>query len=61
MPSAAHRVTACSNCIPQKAAVPARRRFSLPPGWKAADLGVTAFVIDARGATWQALAMPACP
>lgn len=36
-------------------------RFRLQPGWKAADLGVTAFVLDARGATLQALALPACP
>lgn len=39
----------------------ASQRFSLQPGWKAADLGVTAFVLDARGATLQALAMPGCP
>lgn len=39
----------------------ARQRFRLQPGWKAADLGVTAFVLDARGATLQALAMPGCP
>ncbi|ODU28323.1 MAG: hypothetical protein ABS93_02910 [Thiobacillus sp. SCN 62-729] len=39
----------------------ARQRFRLQLGWKAADLGVTAFVLDARGATLQALALPACP
>lgn len=39
----------------------ARQRFSLQPRWKAADLGVTAFVLDTRGATLQALALPACP
>lgn len=38
----------------------ARQRFRLQPGWKAADLGVAAFVLDARGATLQALAMPGC-
>ena len=39
----------------------ARQRFRLQPDWKAADLGVTAFVLDARGATLQALVMPGCP
>lgn len=39
----------------------ARQRFSLQPRWKAADLGVTTFVLDTRGATLQALALPACP
>jgi len=39
----------------------ARQRFSLRPRWKVADLGVTAFVLDTRGATLQALALPACP
>jgi len=39
----------------------ARHRFKLQPGWKAADLGVAAFVLDARGATLQALARPGCP
>jgi hypothetical protein len=38
-----------------------RYRFSLRRDWKAADLGVAAFVLDARGATLQALAQPACP
>lgn len=38
-----------------------RHRFSLRPDWKAADLGVAAFVLDARGMTLQALARPACP
>lgn len=36
-------------------------RFILQPDWKAADLGVIAFVTDERGATLQALARPACP
>ncbi|MDO9468562.1 MAG: DUF1223 domain-containing protein [Thiobacillus sp.] len=36
-------------------------RFTLQPDWKAADLGVVAFVTDQRGATLQALARPACP
>ena len=35
--------------------------FKLQAGWKAADLGVAAFVLDARGATLQALARRACP
>ena len=39
----------------------ARYSFMLQPGWKAADLGVAAFVLDARGATLQALARNACP
>jgi hypothetical protein len=39
----------------------ARHGFKLHPGWKAADLGVAAFVLDARGATLQALARAACP
>ena len=36
-------------------------RFILQPDWKAADLGVAAFVTDERGATLQALARLACP
>ena len=39
----------------------ARHRFRLQAGWKAADLGVAAFVLDAKGATLQALARPGCP
>lgn len=39
----------------------ARHRFVLEPGWKAADLGVAAFALDAGGDTLQALARPACP
>jgi hypothetical protein len=39
----------------------ARHSFKLQPGWKAADLGVAAFVLNARGETLQALAQPACP
>lgn len=39
----------------------ARYRFKLKPDWKPADLGVTAFVLDAMGGTLQALARPACP
>ena len=43
------------------AATGVRYRFSLRPDWKAADIGVAAFVLDARGATLQVLAQPACP
>jgi hypothetical protein len=39
----------------------ANHSFELQPGWKAADLGVAAFVLNARGETLQALARPACP
>lgn len=39
----------------------ARHRFRLQSDWKAADLGVAAFMLDARGDTLQALARPACP
>lgn len=39
----------------------ARHSFELQPGWKSADLGVAAFVLDARGAAVQALARAACP
>jgi hypothetical protein len=39
----------------------AQHRFALQPGWKAADLGVAAFVLDAGGATLQAVAQGACP
>jgi hypothetical protein len=39
----------------------ARHSFSLQAGWKAADLGVVAFVLNARGETLQALAHAACP
>jgi len=39
----------------------ARHSFALQPGWKTADLGVAAFVLDAKGATLQALARPGCP
>lgn len=35
-------------------------RFVLQADWKAADLGVVAFVADERGATLQALARAAC-
>jgi hypothetical protein len=38
----------------------ARYSFKLQPGWKAADLGVVAFVLNAQGKTLQALARPAC-
>jgi hypothetical protein len=38
----------------------ARYSFKLQPGWKAADLGVAAFVLNAQGKTLQALAQPAC-
>ena len=38
----------------------ARHGFKLQPGWKATDLGVAAFVLNARGETLQALAQPAC-
>ncbi len=39
----------------------ARHSFKLRPGWKDADLGVAAFVLDAQGATLQALARAGCP
>lgn len=39
----------------------ARHSFKLQSGWKAANLGVAAFVLDARGKTLQALAQPGCP
>jgi hypothetical protein len=39
----------------------ARHSFRLRPGWKAADLGVAVFVLDAKGASLQALARPGCP
>lgn len=39
----------------------ARHGFAVERGWKAADLGVAAFVLDARGGTLQALARTACP
>ena len=38
----------------------ARHGFKLQPDWKATDLGVAAFVLNARGETLQALAQPAC-
>ncbi|MEW6119602.1 MAG: DUF1223 domain-containing protein [Pseudomonadota bacterium] len=38
-----------------------RHRFDLLPDWKAPDLAVAAFMVDARGGTLQALAQPACP
>ncbi|MBI1283504.1 MAG: DUF1223 domain-containing protein [Thiobacillus sp.] len=38
-----------------------RHSFRLQPGWKAADLGVAAFVLDPQGETLQALARAACP
>jgi hypothetical protein len=38
-----------------------RHSFTLQPGWKAADLGVAAFVLDAKGATLQVLARSGCP
>jgi hypothetical protein len=38
----------------------ARHRFAVAPGWQVADLGVTAFVLGARGETMQALMRPAC-
>lgn len=38
-----------------------RYRFKLQAGWKTADMGVVAFVLNARGETLQALARPACP
>lgn len=39
----------------------ARHSFNLQPSWKAADLAVATFVLNARGETLQALAQPACP
>ena len=36
-------------------------RFTLQADWKAADLGVAAFLLNAQGETLQALALPACP
>ncbi|MBT9539112.1 thioredoxin family protein [Thiobacillus sp.] len=39
----------------------ARYRFAVAPGWQLANLGVTAFVLDAQGKTMQALMRPACP
>jgi len=39
----------------------ARHSFMLQTGWKAGDLGVSAFLLDDRGDTLQALARPACP
>lgn len=39
----------------------ARHSFKLQAGWKAADMGVTAFVLNKRGETLQALTQPACP
>ncbi len=39
----------------------ARHSFRLQSGWKAADLGVAAFVLDPQGETLQALAQAACP
>jgi hypothetical protein len=39
----------------------ARHRFKLQAGWKTADLGVAAFMLNARGDTLQALALAACP
>jgi hypothetical protein len=39
----------------------ARHRFAVEPGWKAANLGVAAFVLNAQGETLLALARPACP
>jgi hypothetical protein len=39
----------------------ARHSFKLQAGWKAADLGVAAFVLDAKGDTLQALSQSACP
>ena len=38
-----------------------RHSFKLQAGWKAADLGVAAFVLNTRGETLQALAQAACP
>lgn len=38
----------------------ARHRFAVAPGWHVGDLGVTAFVLDARGETMQALMRPSC-
>lgn len=38
-----------------------RHTFKLQSAWKAADLGVAAFVLDAHGTTLQALAQTACP
>ena len=38
-----------------------RHSFKLQDSWKAADLGVAAFLLDAQGKTLQALAQPACP
>ena len=39
----------------------ARHSFKLKAEWKPADLGVAAFVLNGRGETLQALALPACP
>lgn len=43
------------------AAQQVRTTFTLQPGWKAADLAVVAFVLDAKGQTLQVLALAACP
>jgi hypothetical protein len=37
-----------------------RHRFKLQASWKATDLGVAAFMLNARGDTLQALALAAC-
>ncbi|HEY9098062.1 MAG TPA: DUF1223 domain-containing protein [Thiobacillus sp.] len=39
----------------------AQYSFTLESGWKAADLGVAAFILNAQGATLQALSQLACP
>jgi len=39
----------------------ARHSFKLQPGWKVADLSVAAFVLNAEGASLQALERPGCP
>ena len=39
----------------------AQHSFKLQVDWKAADLGVAAFMLDAQGDTLQALALAACP
>ncbi len=39
----------------------AQHSFALEPGWKTADLGVAAFILNAQGAPLQALSQLACP
>jgi len=47
--------------IPASGVLPLREAFVLGPDWKLGDLGVSAFVQDARtGDVLQALQRPAC-